>query len=478
MSDEILKKQCEEYVRSRQSRLADKAIVEYLKFHRRSVESRLQAGEWYRRLGEYSKAYMTVAPSEYSVRRANEDVRVSRQYLRAAFLLNLMGAAQSALRIVNQLKTFEDSEDNRLLGFLYLSNFEYKKALQHFLLMEKNDPQPDSYSSRVGRIGTCDAIASIGEHQKALKKLATIQARPEETLLQGILIQVRGEYLCKTKAWNEAWDALSEAEKFFPPGDQSYDRVILLKWQAVTLANLGKKARAKKILRDLFEVQKNPQNRPEMWLEVLRWMNEFGFLTEGERQLLWSYPGVPEMIAKEYGPPPSLTIGPPDAKIWLSTLRDEYRVDGVHASMMPKQLELLELLVRSGENGLSVHRACSILWPNEIGNFVLLEDRLQKLQRRLRQKYKMRVYSEDKVIRLGTSHFSEISVEVIAPNRLPSIFLQKQEVTAKDVQDFYRLAKTQSFKLLNVWSEKSLVKGVTRGRVTYYLPLTSASVQK
>ena len=340
------------------------------------------------------------------------------------------------------------------MGFLFLSNFEAKKALEFFLQMEKKDLHPESYNSRIGRIGTCDAIAATGDYSKALKKLATIHARPEVKLLQGILMQVRGEYYARAKIWKKAKAALDLAETFFPEGDQSYDRAILMKWQAVTLFNLGNHLEAKKLLKTLFKNLYTPQNRPEMWLDCYRWMNEFKFLTVAEQRLLWSYPGVPDAFAKDYQKPSQLTIGPSTPKIWLSSKRNEYKIDGQIFTMMPKQLELLELLVRSGPFGLSAQRACSILWPTELGNFVLLEDRLQKLQRRLRNKFKMEIYSEEKIIRLGKAHFDEVAVEVIAEDSHPLIFKTHSQVGWREVQTFYQLGKTQSFKLLKTWLER------------------------
>jgi tetratricopeptide (TPR) repeat protein len=462
---EVSTETIERLVRSRKSVLAHQTILAWLAANR-SIEAKIQACEWYRRLGDLPLAYQTIAPEDYKINREKLSTLEKRQYLWAAQLMNLLGATSYAFQIVKRVSDLRIADEIRILANLHFSNFSPAEALPLFIQADEVDSKSSSYPSRVARIGSCDALSDLGKISQAITRLKKIPVFEEESLLKGICLQVEGSYLVKKGEYAQALKVLEEAIHFFPEEDQSFDHALLLKWLALANFALDRPTPGNRWMARAIALLDQPRKKPEGWLDCLYWKMKFGYATEAEIKMLYSYPGLPDGFTKRYKRPLTYTThANKKEKIWISLARKECAINGANRHDLPKEIELLGLVRMTEGKGLPVYRAFTLLWPEEISNFLFLDNRLTQLLNRLRKEHQQNIFVKDRTLYLLKKNESHISVEVMSEKKSPRIFDDRDTVALSDVREYYGLKKTQSFEVQKLWlSEKRVTQSKIAGQ--------------
>lgn len=456
----------EKYVRNRRRKRAHALISLWLK-ENSDLESRIQASEWYRRLGDFIHAYRAIAPDECRLSPVTKNGTEARRLLWCAHILNHLGSSGYALEIARSIGTMTSADELRILGNLYLNEFDSKTALSYFEKADKTERNPKSYSARLGRVATCDALFGSGKRAEALKRLRRIPSTDEEVLLKGILLQVEGEYLARKGNYKGALVVLKKAKPYFSSDDISLDYAFYLKWLGI--AQLGScKTAGQLTLRKALKILTQPTRNPETWLDVFYWLDRLGLADLKQKQAIISYPGLPPGFLSRLKVPEALTVGnPKSAQIWISLPRAEWAWQENYSLSVPKEIQLLALIRRAYPYSIPVHRCFSLLWPNEVGNFLFLEARLNQLVNRLRDKYQIEVRIEAKALSLSAESSRKIAVEIYSINRAPSLFMRTPTVSLSDFREYYQLGRTQTHAMIKEKiSEKSLAQ-VKRGRKTF-----------
>jgi len=360
MSDRIDSALIEKYVRNRRRLRAHALIHTWLK-ENPGVESRIQASDWYRRLGDFIFAYRVIAPDEYNLNRTTHTATEVRQLLWCAHILNHLGSSGYAMEIARSIGTMTSAKELRVLGNLYLNDFNSKAALRYFEKAEKKEDNPKSYSARIGQIATCDALVGIKKPKTALKKLRRISASDEEPLLKGILLQVEGEYLARSGNYREALTVLKKAEAYFHSKDTSLDYAFHLKWLGIS--QLGcRKAEGKSTLKKALKILKKPTHNPTIWLDLFYRLDQLDLADKNQKHAIVSYPGLSPEFLSRLEVPKELTVGnPKSAQIWISLPREEWANQGNYSLSMPKEIELLSLLRRAYPYTIPVLKCLSLL---------------------------------------------------------------------------------------------------------------------
>ena len=459
----------ESLVQNRRQPQAVSAIQLWLKKQHKKPSALIQACDWYRRLGDFKRAYRVIAPKKLVIY-SNSNQNDLRQHLWTARILNLMGAPHYALKICESLPELNSSEDLRVLGNIYLSNFNSARALPLFLKAEKCDPSPETYAARLGRIATCDALSGMGDHEEAFRRLKKISAKKDESLLQGILFQVEGEYHARMGNKTPAIKALNQGLPYFSKSDRSFDHGFIMKWLGVAHAEIkGKKNEASQFFQQAIQILKKPENRPEVWLDCIYWMKKVGMESKDD-SLLYSYPGLMPGFTERYVCPHTFTLLSQNESLWISNFRKEHRTGKIHQAYLPKELELLGYIVASQGQGLPLNRAATLLWPDDMGSYLFLENRIQQLAKRLRQHYQLKVSIEKENLYLTQEDANQISVEVLNHEPRPSIFDLQEKTTLREVQNFYHLKRTQTHTLCTHWVNQGWITKVQNGRERQLIP--------
>ena len=443
----------EALVRERRTLLATNAINVYLKTSKYTLMAMIQGCDWFRRLGKFWEAYRVIAPDEYRLRTAKLDRTMSRQYLWTARMLNLLGASGYALEMAEMIKDLKAPEDAVILANIYLSNFETVKAHSIF---SKIPTEERSYSSKFAQIGSADALAGVGKMKEALILIRSIPTADDEALLKGILFQAEGEYLARAQKYERALVALEKARPYFQSDDQTVDYAFLLKWIATSYAGLGKKTEATRIFNEAISILKKPKHRPESWLDCYYWMDRFEILSPARKKILFSYPGLNESFLKRLERPAEFQLGSKTAEFWISEPSQEWRHREQIYSQISKEIHLLSLVARAGEEGVSIFRILPILWPGDFA-IHLHTHRLNQLKRQLLMKYKIKIHAQEQVLRLSDADLKRVSVEVWNRDARPSVFEASQQISLTAIQKHYGIKRTKSYHLVREWENREWV---------------------
>lgn len=459
----------ETLVKDRRGVLAKSAISRYLKKLSFSLDSRVRASEWYRRLGWHREAYLLIAPSNWSVGTRRSDEPDGRRMLWCARFINLLGGTDLAINLCKRI-TCVTAEAHRILANIYLSAYIYDDAYFHFKSFSVVDSSPDSYISRMCAIGLCDSLAGLGKINEAIEELKKIKPSPSEHLLMGIILSAEGEYKCLAEEYKGALKALQLAERFFPE-ETSPDHGILYKWLGLCHAKTGSIELGKEYFSKSLMILKSPQIRAEAYMETLLRMNDSDLRHDDPRHL-FAYPGISIGFKNrhKYVQQPFFLPAERKSVIFISVLRDEYKIGKQYHFGIPKEIELVELLKRSGDFGIGLVRLKSLMWPDEVGAFYQLDQRIYKLIKRLKSNYKIDVKVEDSIVKMAGKSREKICVEILPDIAASSFYKAHPSFTAKQFALYYGLSKSRAHVILNEQLDKKYIKQypTKTGQVTLF----------
>jgi len=460
-----LEDQIESHVRLRKVMSARPLIRQYLREHAQIPEALFKACDWYRRLGLVREGFSLVHFTQALGKRVSTNSFEGVRTLWAARFLMMMGSARFALALARSLDA-QTSVEWRVLGSIYLANFEYTSALKAYSRMQELSSSPPSYSERLGLIEMADALAGIGQSHAALKLVDHVEKLSTENLLIGICRQARGEYLARARDFDQALSELLRAKHHFRPGDTTLDYGFLCKWLGYVLFKLGKKKQGQTYLQEAERLLIRGRVRAETALDLQRLRGDLGLLSKSQSARLRFYPELHENFIAQLPTLVAHRFGRTRAQLVVYIQGGEYQWQGQRHLGLPKELELLGWLVVAGPLGINRERLLSILWPTEIYAYLQLESRLDQLVRRLRQFYNFEVSSQKRTLYLQPKHFDEICV-MAGPSR-PTFFKGRKVFRARELGSYYALEKTQSSKKLKNWIEKGWIHPVGLGRATHY----------
>ncbi len=441
---ELTSEQIEQAVQKRHIKKSKALIQKWIK-KKPTLQNKIAACEWYKRLGLLKDAYKVIAPKQWNFIKAKADSETAKQFLWTARILNQMGAVRYAFLVVRNL-CFDKPEDLRAEANIYLTTYDFKTANDRFAKAWENAiaKERKSYSSRLGLIGLADSFAGLKEYKQAIDCISSIQVAKNETLLKGILKQVHGEYKAQQGKYKSALKDLLEAEKYFPVEEQSADRAVLDKWIGFCLAKTGVVQKGKELFHKALHILKHSDFRPEAWLECYYLMNQVNLLSAEQKLVLYGYPDIPSHFRMREGMPKGFSLWHPDSKMTLMPFRDEWILNGKYQFKMSLSQKLLAYILMSGKDGISIERIKTILWPDDFSSFVQLGGRLERLLNRLRDEHRADCHTIDGKIKLVEKLKDNINVEVLNWKTVPTFYEKNKEFFPSDFADYYGLGYTRA----------------------------------
>lgn len=471
---QLLREEAENHVQKRASRNALLAIRKLIrsKRHLEDPELFFEISDWYRRLGMHERGFRFVRLDEAPRRTPAAGSFEMKRLLWSARFLNLLGATEYAIRLLRELP-LRSAEDNRIAGTIYLAGFEHQKALGYFRKMLALDRAPKSYRSRVNLLNLADCCHGTGDVEQALRLARKVLDSSGEPLLRGMALQAQAEYLARSRDCAGALPLLDQAQVLFPPGDQSPDFAIFLKWKGYCLARLGKVEEGNLLLDQAFAIFRRHRLRPEAWLDVLRLKADLGILDVEENRALLRYPGLAPGFRAQL-PLPSdgdsgLASGRPALEIDLA--RDEVRELGRIQLGIPIETRAFAYLGLACPWGIPPARIKCLLWPDQIHAYPQLESRLHQLLRRLRNERGIAVTIAEGLVRIDSADaYREIRVND-GPRTHPSFLASRSAAFQRsDVEKYYGLSQTQAWTRIQEWAARGWIRRVREGRGTAYEP--------
>jgi len=455
--------------------------------HRRKLERDIEQSVLERKttqaqalLNRYRKKYQSVEETEFfyeSLRRLGlhllglkylkQDWKLGRRsnqvLLWTARFLNSVGASSLALRALSQVKETSletlTSETCRIYGGIFLVNGKYPDAAKYYeAALRGTTPESAPRPLKLTWIALADALSGMGNTVRARAIAQAVVGSAPDSLLKGIGLSALGEYFASEKDWTQAYSVLAEADETLPK-DQSVDRAFLHKWLGLTLCQLKDRAHDKKrgvaLLQDSLLFLKNVSVREEAWLKIYELLMSVDAGDPALKARLSFFPGFDHDHTSELS---SHLFGDREsARFHIDLARNEYQVrvrqKVEHYFGIPREVRLLAWMRIASDWGLGSARCKSLLWGEEFYSYFELESRLQQLLRRIRKSYGVSVHQKGGVLSILPSHESRVSVFVSHQALKPSLLERTPGATARNIAEFYKIGKTQSFEVIRQWKE-------------------------
>lgn len=447
----------ERFIADRSVGEARSAILRYLK-HSHTEGELLNVCDWYRRLGMYAEGFRLLLPKGETPQRSASPKKL----IWMARFLNLMGASEFAVRILDQAKWFDPLE-TLFAAEIYLSNFEHEKAASHYQQFFSSGHKLPIGREQVAWLGLCDSLAGMGRYQDAIDKALSRLRSAATPLIASIYNQAIGEYYARAGQFESALIYLKAAQPGFPESDPTADHALLKKWLGYTLAQLGDVETGRRYLEEAMHIVRELSLRDEVWLDILRLQVKLGFAAETEARRLENFPGlIRNMSLME------CSFGSELADIRIYMASGEYFVRGKRYLDMPKEVRVLAMLRVAGAWGISLNRALNLLWPEEFFSYPNLEGRMYQLLRRIKSEYGCDVFVESGRMYLGPGSLVQVSVVAGGVERRPSFLLDHAEFQKADLVGHYDVGSTQLARYVNSWMEKGWIKKSGSGRSVRY----------
>ena len=456
------------------SGIAKKLVKTWLRTHSKTIDNKIQACEWLRRLGLYREAYLVIAPKSWNLTKASQDPETARQLLWTAFILRFHGANRYAVQIADRL-SFHDSEKLSVLGGIYLTGLDYEKSLKAYrrayeLLPKKN---LDSYFSRALICNLAYSLSSLGHHDEAVKVLSSIKIANDDEYWKCSVQIYLGEFHAKAGRFSTAKKILASATKFALQDEKSLLAEHLFLMQGYVEGALGNTDKSTDLFAKAFDLFYSPDSRAEYWLDCYYLQHRLG-LADAEKQLtLFSYPDLSEGFRNRPKYVNAVSVWSPQSSLILFPERDEWIENGAYKLRMSQTLHLLAWLRASGKYGISMERLKPMLWPDELSSYVQLTNRIEKLLGRIKKDYGVTTKVEAGTVKITDSEIN-VSVEILRRSGLPHFLEKNPEFEIEQFAQFYGLGLTAARKSLDHEIELGHIELAKVGRKYQYRVLRAS----
>jgi hypothetical protein len=262
-----------------------------------------------------------------------------------------------------------------------------------------------------------------------------------------------------------------------PNADFKAPRILrqILIWRAEIEFLCGKKDDARVSLNHaetltLSLPEYSPLRVTDLYCERYR----FGISTPEEQEVLAQYPDLPlaqSLIAKELRDSVLREESPPSSDWEISLSSDEFRIKKEWFYGIPLEIRLLAHLKAAGKLGIHRNHLLALLWPDQWMLLPQLDERLNKLIKRLRVTHKFTIQAERECLILDSEQREFVSLT----NSRQKPFLLENLLRREDssfvwelVGKTYSLGPTQSREVLRKWLEKGWITREGGGRTTRY----------
>lgn len=485
-----LLEQIESAIRNQEHSLMGDLITRYLKSERYSKEARLTASEFYRRISQYSKGLELLHWQNESFNWKSlpeHEIRIRLQSIR---LLNLLGASQFAVNMLDMIDFEIQKKYYELIAPIYLSNGRDAEAGRLYSFLEKLPVTELNYQMRLRLIGLADSYAGLEKFEQSIELGERLLEKSTEPVMLAILNEALGSYHVRSGNLKKAAKYHEKAQSFYQPDDQTVDHGYLLKWVGARLVLEGKWVDAEKMLSRSLSILDQKGIKPEVWLEVYFWKGLLEFkkhpkILPQEWKMLLGYPtvgqGFKKQISKWIDLPSEVSFNEnPKMKSCLYFQEDMKVERGKNSLGLSLPEKILSLLLAAGQGGVPFYRVCDAIY-DDLHSFGQHFKRLDQGLGRLRSDG-IEVEWKDMHLHLIPNQKSAQYQAVVNLERTIPGGLFFKEVLRKnparfsreEVEKYFSLSRSRAAALCQKWVEEGRLNTEKEGRSVFYSPRVSA----
>lgn len=432
-------------------------------------EARLQACQWYWKLGRSPNALRVLKLDADFPRELLADAPDGQRFLWAARILNHLGASYLALHLASLIRATK-ATDHHILGNIFFSNLCLHEAMDHYLAMDALDRGKYERAERYRRIVKTMALAASGDEDRAIEDMTRLHESCPEPDLANQVCLYWGVILAKAGRFEEAFEKLAAVGENRELIKTSSDRGAFHKWLGYLYGKKGDLSQATRHFLEADQILFTKSHRLEPWLELIRLRSEVVEVPEKWLRKMRHYPGLTPGLQAYFGNRAPAWFGSDNSSIKICLESDEYFHDGSWRLGIPKEFLLLAYLRLTGSWSINAIRLQSLLWPDEVFSFPQLEGRLKKLIQRLRVHYGIDITIHEGHYALSRSACESIGVYSAGEKR-PQLLREVGSFRALDVEQRYRVSRTQALLIISKWTRDGWVikNADAKGRSSSYL---------
>lgn len=426
----------------------------------------LAALNWYFRIGHFRQGLKrALSLQESSTEPGFFQIPIAR-------FLNSLGLSFHAIEMVKGA-SFQKIEDLFFKASIFYTNYHYNEALsvyEKILSLAPNFLQNET-PARV--LGYCDTLNATGNSEMAFEIAQDLLARATKDIDIFIIFSACAEYLCVQRSLSLVPAQLEAASKFLIKNEKKIDYALFIKWQGIYQCLNNQREAGLVKINEAIQIFQKLKIREEAWFDCMYFLFEFGGIPKSEIISVMNFPGFPPKLRDIWlskSPTLNNQFNLPvneEADLFINFYANEYRLAGQWHWSLTKELSLIYCVAYTKEQGLSFPKASLALWPDEPFSYLNFEDRLFKLIKRCKQKYKVDLDVKEQRIYLEAAE----SVGFLGEPKLnkPSFLLKNQHFRAKDVSGHYKIKSAQLSHCLNYWIEQGWIKKQGHGPNTSYV---------
>jgi tetratricopeptide (TPR) repeat protein len=453
--------QINEAIHRRDTELVGQLIPKYLKANRSSPESLYEASEFYRKITDYKNALRVLPKESTQSSASNTSEAETKLELQLARLLNIFGASNYALRMIERIRDKKRNKSKIEMVEIYCSNHKFSRVVE---LLDVDFPMPESepwHQDWLLHFYLSFALSELKQTDQAIARMDKVRALSSSPLIQAMTLSYKGKYILAAGNPEEALPVLLESQRFFQHDDQTADHANLQIHLGECLLQLEKFSEAQKALQIAEKILYRPALKPEEWIGIPLLLERIpGYQKSNQR--------LASRLLAMYGPEYSLLKIANREEFKnkseiFSVSRSEVTRKKRHLDRESDTVwnnkkatlglglveELIYNLIYAGQYGLPQFRLYDLLWPNEPFSFDQHEKRLKDVVGRARTMgYK---------ISWKDLHLQLTSNDVSVGGRPEKVirglsFLSEHPVfTRKNVEDYYSISNTSAKTLCREW---------------------------
>lgn len=472
---------------------ARKIVALFLKIQNNSLESRLTVAEFFFHLNDFKSALKYISLKELF---ETETVGIQNTLIKekslvfAARTLNVLGAFNFAVQIINSLKPEYHKKFSNEIAGIYMTNNYFNKALSYYenaVSINGNQDVHHGFQPIIARCHTGNN--NFFEAEKIAKHYFSLISTDLNVDRKAPLHAILGEIYLNSNQLELAQHHLEIANSMYKNLPNSKNIGYAQMWLAACYGLMGLNEKSEILFKSCWKLLYLPGHQPNIWLKIFYWKGLIEFNKTGLFNSYWkkiiTYPEANSFMLNNTINEQFLIMKiqnyikiPDNLYVSINELYTnkfnnadiefafDNNTDNFNCYRQSLTLNLEKILIQSGPEGIPIFKACEILWPNQAPSILSLLKRLEQLIIQVNTPVQKIKTEKNHLIYLDNSKILKWSKNPIDTSE---IFLnQNSQFTRESVQSFFKLSKSKAAEICKKWIDENLTIKVNKGKKTFY----------
>ncbi len=246
---------------------------------------------------------------------------------------------------------------------------------------------------------------------------------------------------------------------------------MYLKWKGIFLCLSGNRKEGIPFIIESKNLLQSFSIREETWISCLQYLYQFNAIKKDELIYYYYFPALSKKMKSAWRQKfteinfEQSPIFNPSSHLFIDFYNKEFRFNGNWFLNFKKEIQLIGLCAYAKDQGISLSKCFTYLWPDEPYSYLSFEARLFQLIKRAKKQYNLTLKIEDNSVHLKEWETFGFN---LTKSKNPSIFSEMKKFKASEFAHWYNLSKPQASNYLKAWKNKGLISVKGHGPGTMY----------